>query len=97
MLPQRKELERLIREAMPLPMKRELSQAGTLDKTISERATRAQEVYQAGLSGMLEAQGATHQELVSNGIEAQNLAAREALDQAVEFETQPEEQTILLP
>jgi non-homologous end joining protein Ku len=94
MLPNRTELMKLIKEAMPPEMKLTLSRTpGAMDKVLNDRATQAQDSYQSGLAGMLEAKGETHQEMVSNATQARNLAAREALRQAVEFETPPEEPT----
>ena len=93
-LPPLTELKKLIADAMPEPMKRELQKTpGALEKVLNDRATQAQDSYQAGLSAMMEAQGETHQELTSNAMQARNEAARIALDQAVEFDQPTEEQT----
>jgi ElaB/YqjD/DUF883 family membrane-anchored ribosome-binding protein len=103
-LPPTKELKGLIEQAMleKAPgMHSELTKAGTLDKVLSERAKQAEDSYETGRSqvkshALSSSRNLPYQETVSELTQGYNQAAREALDQAVEFET-PEEDRITEP
>jgi Skp family chaperone for outer membrane proteins len=99
-LPPTKELKGLIAQAMEEKapaMYRELSASGSLDKVLSERAAQAQDSFELARSqvsshALRASRNLSHQEATSEIMQGLNEAAREALDQAVEFETPPTEQ-----
>lgn len=67
-------------------MYQELKASGELAKVLEDRAEQAQASYENGLSKMLEAQGETHQEMVNAATQARDEAARQAIEQATEFD-----------
>lgn len=78
------------------PMHRQLKASGRLEKVIEDRADQAESSYLTALDKVTEDSskpGLTHQEMVTQGYQGRNEAARIALDQATEFETPDEEQT----
>jgi ElaB/YqjD/DUF883 family membrane-anchored ribosome-binding protein len=99
-LPPNKELKNLIEQAMleKAPgMHLELVASGTLDKVLSERASQAEDSFELAKSQVVSealkaSRKLTDAEATSEIMQGTNEAAREALNQAVEFETPPEEQ-----
>lgn len=100
-LPNRAELKRLIEEAMldkAPAMHLDLTASASLEKALNDRATQAEESYQTALSALTErallsSRGLTDEEAVSEITQGRTEAARQALDQAVEFEQPTEEAT----
>lgn len=99
-LPPTKELKSLIEQAMlekHPAMHLQLAGTGELDKVLTTRAQQAEESYELARSqvsshALQASRNLGHLEATSEIMQGLNEAAREALDQAVEFETPPEEQ-----
>lgn len=100
-LPPTKELKSLIEQAMlekAPSMHKELKASGSLDKVLTERVRQAQDSYETAItlandSALSTSRNLPFQETASELVQARNEAARIALDQAVEFETEAEEAT----
>jgi hypothetical protein len=86
--PTRQELVAMIVQAMKdrnPALYEELWATGSLALALERRASQAEDSYLAGLSGMLEASGRTHDEIVTAAYLARDLAVENAIHQATDF------------
>lgn len=92
-LPPPKELKRLIEQAMKdrsPRMHQELKASGELAKVLEDRAEQAEASYEIALSevssrALVVSRNLTHQETINELTQGRNEAARQAIEQAIEF------------
>ena len=103
-LPPTGELKALIEQAMlerAPEMHASLTRAGELNRVLMNRVAQAQESYelarsQVSSNALKASRNLSHEEAASEIMQGLNSAAREALDQAIEFAPPPTGPTILL-